>query len=330
MNAKAPTFEPPQAPDAEGAPRRALAAAEPGVGARLKYAVQVFSETSDRYSENEGFRLGAAFSYYATFSIFPLLLLAVTLVGYVLGDSASARDRLLDAVSTPGSPVRDVLAQALTAMQNSQSGRGIAAVIGIVTLLFGASGAFVELDAAFNRIWSVPPRKAAGIWGTLRVLLVERLTGFAIVLGLGLTLLLSLVLSSALAFFADQARLTGTFQPIVRAAEIGMTLALLTAVFAAAFHFLPRSRPPARELLSGAFLTTVLLTALKEVFATYLSHLSDFTAYGVAGGVLALTTWIYLSGQIILLGAQFTRVLAEKDGVVDSRGILGPHHRPPR
>lgn len=288
--------------------------------------VSLFSDTADRFSENEGYRLGAAFSYYAMFSIFPLMLLAVTVVGFVLGDSVPARERMLAAVANPGSPVREVLERTLTAMQESQGGRGLSAVIGLVTLLFGASGAFVELDAALNRVWCVPERKSKGIVGSIRLFLIERLTGFAIVGGLGATLLVSLAASSTLSFFTNRAaeQVTIPLWPaFVRTAEVTLSMAILTGVFTLAFHFIPRSRPPFRLVFGGALLTTILLSAIKEGFATYLAHLTSYSAYGIAGGVLALTTWIYLSSMVIFFGAQLTRVHAEKIGAVETCQLKG-------
>jgi membrane protein len=291
-----------------------------GIKNRLRFLVELFSDTAERFSDNEGYRLGAAFSYYATFSIFPLVLLSVTVVGFILGDSTPARERLLAAIATPGTPIRDILDRTLTAMQESGSARGISALIGIFTLLFGASGAFVELDAALNRIWCVPPRKSTGIVGSIRLFLIERLSGFAIVLGLGLTLLVSLVSSSVLKFLLErtQEQIELPLWPaLVRTAELTLSIVLLTAVFTAAFHLIPRSRPPARVVVGGAVLTTAFLIALKEIFATYLSNLTSYSAYGVVGGVLALTTWIFLSSMIIFFGAQLTRIHAEKVGAVE-------------
>lgn len=296
----------------------------PGIKNRARFIVDLFSTTAERFSENEGYRLGAAFSYYATFSIFPLLLLAVTVVGFLLGDSVPARERLLDAIAAPSSPIRDVLEQTLTAMQESQSARGISVVVALGTLLFGASGVFVELDAALNRIWCVPPREAKGVVGWIRVLLLERLYGFAIVAGIGITLFTSLVSSSLLSFIAERAqrRISIPLWPaLVRTADTILSIGLLTTAFTLAFHFIPRSRPPVRIVAVGALLTTVLLTALKEVFASYLAHLTSYSAYGVVGGVLALTTWIYMSSMIIFFGAQLTRVYAEKIGSV---GLSSP------
>src|SRR5688500_10089780 len=171
---------------------------------RLKFVIGLFSATAERYSLVEGPRLGAAFAYYATFSIFPAILLAVTVFGFVLGDDAPARERLLDAFGTPAS--REILERTLKTMQESRSARGVSAAVAFFTLLFSASGATVELDNALNRIWCVPPRKAKGFVGTIKTFLHERLSGFAIVIGLGLALLASLIGSSVLSAVATKAR----------------------------------------------------------------------------------------------------------------------------
>lgn len=294
---------------------------------RLKFLVELFSDTSTRFSDNDGYRLGASFSYYATFSIFPLLLLAITVVGFVVGSNDATRNELLDAIAKPGNPVRDVVAKTLDAMQESGSARGISAVIGVVTLFFGASGAFTEVDTALNRIWCVPDRRADGLGGTIKVMIAERLASFAIVAGLGLTIFVSLVASSVLSFFAKESThvIGGPVWPaVMKTVEVGTSLGLLSLVFTLAFHFIPRNRPKMRIVFPGAVLTTVFLSALKEVFATYLAHLANYSAYGVAGGVLALATWIYLTAMIIFMGAQLTRIYAEKIGAAGNCKLSAP------
>lgn len=298
-----------------------------GLKNRVAFLVELFSDTIDRFSVNDGFRLVASFSYYATFSIFPLLLLAITIVGFLIGDSTATRDELLDAIAEPGSPVRDVLARTLGAMQESGSARGVSAAVGVVTLLVSGARAFTEVDTALNRVWCVPDRTAEGLKGTLRVFLQERLASFAIVVGLGLTILTSLVASSVLSFFmegtkdvvgaADGTESGPLWPALSRTAESATSIVLLTVVFTLAFHFIPRSRPRVGLVLPGALLTTIFLSALKEVFATYLAHLADYSAYGVVGGVLALATWIYLTSMIVFIGAQLTRIYAEKLGAAD-------------
>lgn len=293
---------------------------------RLRYLVELFASTVDRYSDVEGPRLGASFAYYATFSIFPAMLLAVTVFGFILGDDAPARERMIAAIgAAPGS--REVLEKTLTALQESRSARGISAVVALFTLLFSASGATVELDTALNRIWCVPARRGKGILGSLKTFALDRLSGFAIVAGLGLTLLASLVGSSLLSALVSRAReqiSTPLWPALLRTGELALSMTLLSFVFTAAFHFIPRSRPKLADVFGGAVLTTVALTALKEVFASYLAHLTSYSAYGVVGGVLALATWIYLSSQIIFFGAQLTRVHAEKLGSVEECRMQRP------
>jgi membrane protein len=302
-----------------------------GLKNRLKFLVELFSDTSDRFSENDGLRLSASFSYYATFSIFPLLLLAITVVGFVVGDSEQTKSALLDAIGAPGNPARDVVAKTLETMNASGHARGLSAVIGVVTLLIGASGAFTEVDVALNRIWCVPERKSTGIKGALRVFIQERLASFAIVAGLGLTVLVSLVASSVLSFVTDKTShiIGGPLWPaLTKTAEAATSILLLSLVFSLAFHFIPRSRPKMRVVVPGAILTVVFLSILKEVFATYLAHLADYSAYGVAGGVLGLVTWIYLTSTIVFMGAQLTRVHAEKIGAVPQCELENPFKHP--
>jgi membrane protein len=191
-------------------------------------------------------------------------------------------------------------------------------VIGLVSLLFSASGAFVELDFSLNKIWKVKPRCGEGILGKASVFVHERLSGFACVAGIGLFMVASLVTSSALGAIAKHANYTLT-PALLQTAELALSIVLLSLAFAAAFHFVPRSRPPFRDVIGGAVLTTVLLTVLKAVFALYLSHLTSYSAYGIVGGVLALATWIYLSSQVIFFGATLTRVHCEMTGCPAAR-----------
>lgn len=277
---------------------------------RIRFIGALLSKTADRFDDIEGFRLGAAFSYYATFAIFPLVLLTVTVVGFVIGDDGPARDRIVGAMGGADASVRAVIDQTFTSMQQSHGARKTSAVIGSVSLLFSASGAFVELDSTLNKIWKVTPRTAKGIAGKIRIFLDERLYGFACVAGVGVLMLASLVASATLSFVAHGAsyRLTPA---LLQTAELATSIALLSAGLAAAFHFVPRSRPAFRHVMPGAVLTTALLTVLKGVFALYLSRLTSYSAYGIVGGMLALATWIYLSSQLVIFGATLTRVHCE-------------------
>lgn len=284
--------------------------------ARVRFLGTLLSKTAERFDELEGFRLGAAFSYYATFAIFPLVLLTVTVVGFAIGDDGPARARIVEALGGADASVRSLIDETLTTMQQSHGARRTSAVIGIASLLFSASGAFVELDSSLNKIWKAKPRTAKGIAGKIGIFLDERLSGFACVAGVGALMLVSLIASSTLGAIARHAPYALT-PALLRTAELGVSIALLSVGLAAAFHFVPRSRPPFRAVLPGAVLTTALLTVLKGAFALYLSRLTSYSAYGIVGGVLALATWIYLSSQIIFFGATLTRVRCEMTSSLD-------------
>lgn len=278
---------------------------------RLRAIHRLASATLARWNEVEGFRLGAAFSFYAIFSIFPLLLVSVTVVGFLVGSDQYARARLLSALSTPHSPVREVLDRTLATMQASQNERGLSAVVGLATLLVSASGAAVELHFAINRIWRVPPREPRGIVAIVRAFVLERLAGFAMIGGVAVTLLVSLVVSSIVGVVTTTAHVDGLFR-IGRWTERLVSFTLMATVVSAAFHLVPRSRPAWWRVVPGGIVTAALLTIIKTGFATYLAHMPSFSAYGIVGSVLALVTWIYLSSQAFLFGATLTSVMSER------------------
>jgi membrane protein len=157
------------------------------------------------------------------------------------------------------------------------------------------------------------------VLGSIGGYLRDRLKGFSLVAFLGLTLLVSVLSTSILSFLVHgvESHIETPLWPVLaRTAEVLLSLLLLSALFTAAFHFIPRTHPPVRTVIGGAVLVTALFSLLKELFTTYLVHLTGYSAYGIAGGVLALTTWIYVSSQIVLFGAQLTRTYAEKIGAV--------------
>ncbi len=265
----------------------------------------------DRWLQIDGLRLGAGFSYYATFAIFPVSLLIVTAVGYVIGDEAPARERLMATLVGSASPLRPVLEQALLALQQSRSARGPAAVASFVMLLLGASGALVEVDYALNKIWGAPHPEApdatdAGRARFFESLLRDRLTGFLLVLGVGLAILASLITSSLLELVGSRASAFGG-SSIYRNLQSFASLSLLTVAFTFMFHFVPRARPPVSHVVWGAVATALFLTLLKGVFAGLLGRLTNYAAYGIVGGVLGLATWIYASSQVIFFGATIAR-----------------------
>jgi membrane protein len=261
--------------------------------------------------DDECYRLGASLAYYAIFSIFPLLLLSATVLGYALGEGATTRTALVDAVTgATGSPaVRELLDETLASMQVHRTARGVGAVVGLLTLLFGASGVFSELTASLNRIWRVrgPASQSAGqaVVGFLR----DKALSLAIVGLVGLLLFGSLALSTGLSAASNAARAL-PWQWI----ELAVSTAFLTLVLAAMLRALPRAHVQWRDALGGALVAALLLTVLKRLLAWYLAHLGSYAAYGVVGAVLGLLLLIYLASLVVFFGAELSRVYAERFG----------------
>lgn len=288
--------------------------------------VALFRETASRWVDDRCDRLGASLAYYAIFSLFPLLLLAVTVLGYFLGDSAATRREILDSLTrAAGSPeVRSLLDDTLTSMQEHRSARGVGAMVGVLTLVLGASGVFSELDATLNAIWRVRQPEARSFWKSILGFLKDKALSLGLVAAAGVLLLGSLILSTALSAMGDAAKgyLPGGWWSWA-AVELLASMLFLTAVLAAMFRTLPQTRVAWTDVLGGALLAAVLLTVLKRLLAWYLAHMGSYAAYGAVGAVLGLLVLIYFSSLVLFFGAEFTRVYAERSGSL--RAQSRPH-----
>ncbi len=264
--------------------------------------------------------LSASLAYYAIFSIFPLLLLAVTILGFFLGTDPTSREKLLGSVASALSPeFRAMLDETLTSMQSHQTARGGRAVVGIATLLFGASGVFAELDTSLNVIWRVKAAATEGFGASLLRVVRGKAVSFAIVIGAGAVLLLSLLVSTALSAFSNVAQQVVPITFVWREVDAGLSLALATLLLAVVFRALPRTAVAWRDVLGGAFFTAFLFSILKHLLAWYLGNVGSYAAYGAVGAILGLLTWIYLVGLLFFYGAELTRVYAEREGSLAKR-----------
>jgi membrane protein len=277
----------------------------------VKQLWPIVKETFSEWSQDKVPRLGAALAYYSVFSLAPLLLLSIGIAGLIFGEEA-ARGEILNQIETTVGPtaaraIEDIL------RNTHESGSGtLATVIGLVVLLFGASGVFVELQDSLNTIWQVAPKPGIGIMGTIR----DRLVSISVVLGTGFLLLVSLVLSAALAALGKwmtPATLPGGAW-LWSAVNSAVSLGVITVLFAMIFKLLPDATVAWRDVWIGAFVTAILFTLGKFAIGLYLGQSSVASAFGAAGSVVVLLVWVYYSSQILLLGAEFTRVYALRTG----------------
>ena len=278
-----------------------------------------------RWVEDECYRLAPALSYYALFSLFPLLLLCLTGVGFLLGDDDTVRQRLLASVAGLSSAAsRAVFDETLRSMQEHRTARGIGAVVGVVMLFLTSSGAFSELDASLNLIWRVKAPPSKGIWATIARALTAKVFSFVVVVAAASALLASLVLSTAIVAIAQKVNGSSGVPALWHLVDTATSVGCLTLLLSAVYRIVPRAAVQWRDVFGAALLTSFLLAGLKWTLAWYFAHLSSYAAYGAVGGVLGLLTWIYVASLLLFYGAEWSRAYAERFGSLSREATPPP------
>ena len=278
-----------------------------GVG-DVKAAWKLLSVTISDWTDDKVPRLGAALAYYTVFSLTPMLVIAVGIAGFFFGEEA-ARGHIVDQIR---GLVGDQGAKAIQDMVENagreKASGAIATAIGLVMLLFGASGVFGELQDSLNTIWGVKPRPGRGVLGIVK----DRFASFTMVIGIGFLLLVSLILSAALAALGTA--LGGGEEGALHLINMLVSFAVITALFAAMYKYVPDVRIEWRDVWIGAVVTSGLFTLGKFAIGLYLGKSSVASAYGAAGSLVILLVWVYYSTQIVFFGAEFTKVYAKHYG----------------
>src|ERR687885_1950838 len=254
-------------------------------------------------------RLAASLAYYTALSLAPLVLLIIGVVGLVLGRQQVAQQLTVQLEGLMGPAGRELVTSILTAT-NPQGGT-IATIIGLATLLIGATAVFGELQATLNLIWEVRPAPTNGVWAGIWALLRDRIFSLTLVLALAFLLLVSLVISAALAGAA--ALFQGPEQALLsRLLELVVSLLVLTFVFALLYKYVPDAEIGWRDVWVGGLITAILFTLGKTAIGFYLGRASVGSAYGAAGSMVVLLVWVYYSALIMFFGAEFTHVWATR------------------
>jgi membrane protein len=264
---------------------------------------QLLKCTVQRFIAKDTFTMGAALAYYTAFSLAPLLIIAVAVAGFVFGAQA-AEGRLSAEIQDSLGPT---IAKAVEEMVKNarESGDGpTASVIGLIALLFGAGGVFGQLQTSLNAVWDVPPSATGGLWYFIR----SRFLSFAMVLGIGFLLLVSLVISTAISALGKTLP-TGTAL-VAQTINQVVSFAFVTVLFAAIYRILPDRHIAWRDVWLGAAFTAVLFSVGKYLIGLYLGKGSAASAFGAAGSLALVLLWVYYASQILLFGAQFTYVQA--------------------
>lgn len=271
--------------------------------------IPLFKDTFTEWSEDKASRLGASVAYYTVFSLAPLLVVVIAITGLVFGEKA-VRGEIFGQIQGLLGADGAQMVQTMIANASKPSTSIIATVIGIVTLLLGATGLFGELQDALNTIWEITP-KPRGILTTLR----ERVVSFGMVIGIGFLLLVALVISagvSALGHFLGGALPVSEF--ILQVIDFAISFGIVTLLFAMMFKVLPDAEIGWRDVWIGAMVTSLLFVIGKLLIGLYLGHSGTATTYGAAGSLVVLLLWVYYSAQILFFGAEFTQLYANRYG----------------
>ena len=260
-------------------------------------------ELAREYWANRPMELAAALSYYTLLSLAPLVLMAVAVAGLIF-ERATVEGRIVteirQLVGVEGSEVvQTVLRHASDPEKSAHS-----VVIGIAVLLLGATTVFVQLQSSLNRIWKVEERTHASM---LWVLVKERLLSLAMVLAVGFLLLVSLLVSAAVAAFGETA-LRGLSDAVVvlEGLNVLVSLVVVTLLFAMIFKVMPDAPVAWRDVWVGAVITAVLFTIGKSLIGLYLGRTSIGSPYGAAGSLVVMTVWVFYASMIVFFGAELT------------------------
>ncbi|CAN5273393.1 YihY/virulence factor BrkB family protein [soil metagenome] len=285
------------------------------MAATAKQSGTILKQTVFDFMGDECPRMAAALSYYTVFSLPPLLVLVLTLVG-VFVDPQQVQELMNSQVGGLIGPQGAAqIQEIIRSAKRPGGGVTLAAVLGIAALLFGATAAFAQLQDALNAAWEVKPDPDRG---DVKIFLLKRVFSFGMIVGVGFLLLVSLVISAALTAVGDMlgriapAGVSGVLLQTVNQAVSFLIIALL---FAAVFKVVPDAVIAWRDVAVGAAFTALLFVIGKFLIGLYLGNSEPGSAYGAAGSLALILLWIYYSSMILLLGAEFTQVWAEAHGV---------------
>jgi membrane protein len=265
------------------------------------------------WNKHKAPRLGASLAFYTLLSLAPLLLVVVSITGMVLGQKDAQAAIVAQVSGLVGRQEAKTVQLLLEGSRNTTHGL-IATVFGLLTLLFGASGVLIELRDALNTLWEVPTAQLAGIRWVFSYI-NERLFSFALVLAIGFVLVVSLALNTVVAALGS---FSESYLPapelVLHVLNSAVSFLIITFLFAAIYKFVPDLKIEWHDVLLGGAVTATLFTVGKLLLGLYLGKASFASTYGATASIVVLVVWVYYSGQIFFLGAEFTRVFPYRHG----------------
>ena len=277
----------------------------------MRQIVDFVKTMVNAYIEDDGFTKGAALAYYTTFSLAPIIIIVVAVTGWIFGREA-VRGEVYDQLDGLLGSEAAASIQSIVEASYTSGDTVWATALGIATLIFGATGAFNQLKLSLDAIWEIESKPKNGILGFLKA----RATAFAMVLGLGFILLVSLLVNALAVGMSNQIGeyFSAAGEVTLAVLSVVVSIALNAGVFALIFKYLADVRIRWREVLWGALFTAVLFSVGRFAIGYYIGNSSITSGFGAAGSLVALLVWTYYSSQIVFLGAEFIWTLGRASG----------------
>jgi membrane protein len=277
------------------------------LGGTARRTLSLLARAFGAWWQDDLLRLGASLAYYTLFAVAPILLIVIAVAGAAFGEEAVRGEVVRQIDGLIGRDGGEAV-QALLAGASDKDATAIATVVGLAASMVGASGVFLELQTALNAVWRARP-SATGRW---RPLVTSRVQAFGVVVAVGFLLLVSLFVSAGLAALAAwvEGRVP-SLSVLITGLNWLLSLVVSAALFALLFKVLPDIRLEWNDVAVGSVVTAFLFTIGKHLIGLYLGHSGTASSYGAVGSVVVLLLWVYYSAQILLIGAEFTRLYAE-------------------
>lgn len=281
---------------------------------KLKGFGSLLKTTFSQWVDREPFNNAVIISYYTIFSLPGLLVIIVNLAGYFFGYEAVTNQISTQVNSMVGGNAAQDIEKIVARAQGASESTGftLSYVLGIATLMFGATGVFYQVQQILNKMWEVKPQPKQKFFKLVR----DRVFSFGLILVVGFLLLVSLVLSAALTALSDWVAgyVTESFLVVFRALDFIVSFGIVTLLFAAMYKFLPDAKIQWRDVWIGAMVTAVLFVIAKFALGLYFGKSDPASTYGAAGSIILIMLWVTYSGMILLFGAEFTQVYANRYG----------------
>ncbi|MFY0578376.1 YihY/virulence factor BrkB family protein [Cystobacter fuscus] len=280
------------------------------IARRARKLFKLGKQAVSEWSDDNAPMFAASLSYYTLFSIAPVLVIAVSVAGMVFGEEAARGQIQAQLEDLVGRGSAEVIGQMMISARKPGAGI-LATTLGLVALIFGATGVFVQLQDSLNHIWNVKPKPRNGVIAFLR----SRFLSFAMVLVIGFLLLVSLVVSAVLAALgAWFSNLLPGWTVMWQGVNLLISFGVITVLFAMMYKLLPDTHVSWRDVWLGAAVTSLLFSLGKFLIGLYLGRSAVASSYGAAGSLAVVLLWVYYSAQILFLGAEFTQVYARSHG----------------